>query len=129
MATLWAQTATFDNINVGDDLPILVKFEFRPPAQEGVEPLHEDPVNTEKLSGYVRELLLKAFPAEAVEGDGTVIEPEILAPFLPGDTVSLSGRVRGKSEDGGRNTVECQVVVETEDGGETVARARTVISL
>ncbi len=31
MPTLWAQTAEYDNISVGDDLPILVKFEFRPP--------------------------------------------------------------------------------------------------
>ena len=35
MATLWAQTAEYDNISVGDDLPILVKFEFRPPRKKG----------------------------------------------------------------------------------------------
>ena len=37
MPTLWAQTADYASISVGDDLPILVKFEFRPPVQDGEE--------------------------------------------------------------------------------------------
>ena len=66
MPTLWAQTARFANILVGDDLPILVKFDFRPAAQDGVVPPEEKPVDSDRLSGYVKELLLKAFPADIV---------------------------------------------------------------
>ena len=128
MATLWAQTAEYDNISVGDDLPILVKFEFRPPAQEGVEALEEDPVGTKKLTAYVKELLLKAFPPDKVNNEDTSIEAEILINFLPGDTVSVCGQVVGKSDEGGKRIVECQVTVESHEG-ETVAKARAVVSL
>ena len=127
MPTLWAQTAEYGSISVGDDLPILVKFEFRPPAQGGVEALKEDPVSTEKLTAYVKELLLKAFPPDNVNNENTSIDTEILADFLPGDTVSVCGLVVGKSDEDGKRTVECQVTVESADG-ETVARARAVVS-
>ena len=128
MPTLWAQTAEYDSISVGDDLPILVKFEFRSPARDGVEAPKEDPVDTEKLSAYVKELLLKAFPQNNVNHENTSIETEILTEFLPGDTVSLSGQVVGKLDEGGKRTVECQVIVEYHDGA-TVAKARAVVSL
>ena len=65
MATLWSQTSTFQNISVGDDLPILVKFEFRMPIPDGAGALaispKEEPVDAGKLKGYVKELLLKGF--------------------------------------------------------------------
>ncbi|MDA1127099.1 MAG: hypothetical protein O2913_00150 [Chloroflexi bacterium] len=128
MATLWAQTVEFDNISAGDDLPILVKFEFRLPTREGVEAPREDPVSTEKLTGYVKELLLKAFPPDNVHNEGTSIETEILIDFLPGDTVSVCGQVVGKSDLGEKRMVECQVAVESHDG-EIVAKARAVVSL
>ena len=127
MPTLWAQTAEYGSISVGDDLPILVKFDFRPPAQAGVEAPKEDPVNQEKLTAYVKELLLKAFPADIVNNEGTSIEPEILIEFLPGDTVSVCGQVVGKSDAGGKKVIECQVTVESHTG-ETVANARAVVS-
>ncbi len=47
MPTLWAQTTEFSNISAGDDLPILVKFDFRPPVQDGIEPPQEKPVDTD----------------------------------------------------------------------------------
>ncbi len=128
MPTLWAQTAEYDSISVGDDLPILVKFEFRPPAKDGVKAPAEDPVDTEKLSAYVKELLLKALPPDSVNHENTVIEVEILTEFLPGDTVSVCGWVVGKSDEGGQRAVECQVTVESHDGA-TVAKARAVVSL
>ena len=127
MPTLWAQTAEYGSISVGDDLPILVKFEFRPPVRDGAEAPKEDPVNTEKLTAWVKELLLKAFPADSVNNENTSIESEVLTQFLPGDTISVCGRVVGKSDEGGQRTVECQVTVEAEDG-ETVAKARAVVS-
>ena len=126
MATLWAQTAEYSNISVGDDLPILVKFEFRPPAQDGVEALKEAAVDTEKLTAYVKELLLKAFPPDSVNNEDTSIDAEILIDFLPGDTVSVCGQVVGKSDAGGKRVVECQVTVETHEG-ETVAQARATV--
>ena len=128
MATLWAQTAEYGSISVGDDLPILVKFEFRPPVKEGVEAPKEAPVGMEKLTAYVRELLLKAFPPDKVNHEDTSIEVEILIDFLPGDTVSVCGQVVGKSDRGGKRIVECQVTVESHEG-ETVARARALVSL
>lgn len=128
MPTLWARTAEYANISVGDDLPILVKFEFRPPAPEGAEELQEDPVATEKLTAYVRELLLKAFPPDNVLGVDTIIEVEILIDFLPSDTVSVCGQVVGKSDGEEGRFVECQVTVESH-GGDTVAKARALVSL
>ncbi len=130
MATLWAQTAEYDSISVGDDLPIVVKFEFRAPAnaKEGFDAPEEEPVGTEKLTAYVKELLLKAFPPDSVNNEDTAIEVEILVDFLPGDTVSVCGSVIGKSDSGGKRAVECQVTVESHEG-ETVAKALAVVSL
>ena len=127
MPTLWAQTAEYGTISVGDDLPIVVKFEFRPPAQDGGEALKEDPVSTEKVTAYVKELLLKAFPPDNVNDENTSIETDILTDFLPGDTVSVCGAVVRKSDEDGKRTVECQVTVESHEG-ETVAKARAVVS-
>ncbi len=127
MPTLWAQTAEYGTISVGDDLPIVVKFEFRPPAQDGGEAPKEDPVSTEKVTAYVKELLLKAFPPDNVNDENTSIETEILTDFLPGDTVSVCGAVVRKSDEDGKRTVECQVTVESHEG-ETVAKARAVVS-
>ena len=98
MPTLWAQTADYASISVGDDLPILVKFEFRPPVQDGEEAPREDPISTEKLTAYVKELLFKAFPPDNVNHEKTTIETEILTEFSPGDTVSVCGTVAGKCQ-------------------------------
>ena len=105
MPTLWAQTAQYASISVGDDLPILVKFEFRMPVQDGAEPPKETPVDVEKLTSFVKELLFKAFPQDNVNSEDTTIEIESLTEFLPGDTVSVCGRVVGKSDEGGRRRV------------------------
>lgn len=127
MPTLWAQTAEFANIAVGDDLPILVKFEFRPPVQDGTAPRQEAPVDAERLAGYVKELLYKAFPPANVEDEETAIETEILTEFLPGDTVSLCGVVSGKSDDGGKKSVECRITVESQEGA-LLANATAAVS-
>ena len=127
MPTLWAQTSEYGNISVGDDLPILVKFEFRPPVQEGAGTPQEDPVGPEKLAAFAKELLLKAFPPDNVNNDSTTIETESVIEFLPGDTVSVSGRVVGKSNEGGRLTVKCQVTGESQEGT-LLANATAVVS-
>ena len=127
MPTLWAQTAEYDNISIGDDLPILVKFEFRPPVKDGVEASKETPVDAEKLTSYVQELLFKAFPPDSVNSENTKIKIESLTEFLPGDTVSVCGQVAGKSDDGGGRLVECRVTVESHDGV-VLANASAVVS-
>ena len=82
MPTLWAQTSEYGNISVGDDLPILVKCEFRPRVQEGAGTPQEDPVGPEQLTAFVKELLLKAFPPDNVNNDSTTIETESVIEFL-----------------------------------------------
>jgi hypothetical protein len=127
MPTLWAQTADYASISVGDDLPILVKFEFRMPVQDGAEAPQETPVATEKLTSFVKELLFKAFPPDNVNSEDTAIEIESLTEFLPGNTVSVCGRVVGKSDDGGKRLVECAVTVESQEGA-LLASAKAVVS-
>ena len=127
MPTLWAQTAQFANISVGDDLPILVKFDFRPAAQDGVVPPEEKPVGSDRLSAYVKELLLKAFPTDMVNSGDTAIATESLIEFLPGDTISVCGKVAQKSEEDGKRIVECQVTVESQDGA-VLANATAVVN-
>ena len=127
MPTLWAQTAQFANISVGDDLPILVKFDFRPAAQDGVVPPEEKPVGSDRLSAYVKELLLKAFPTDMVNSRDTAIATESLIEFLPGDTISVCGEVAKKSEEDGKRIVECQVTVESQDGA-VLANATAVVN-
>ena len=126
MPTLWAQTSEYGNISVGDDLPILVKFEFRPLVQEGAGTPQEDPVGPEKLTAFVKELLLKAFLPDNVN-NSTTIETESVIEFLHGDTVSVCVRVVGKSNEGGRLTVKCQVTVESQEGT-LLANATAVVS-
>ena len=127
MPPLWAQTAEYASIAVGDNLPILVKFEFRPPVQDGAEAPQETPVGAEKLTSLVRELLFKAFPPDNVNSEDTAIEVESLTEFLPGDTVSVCGRVVSKSDDGGKRWVECAVAVESPEGA-LLANATAVVS-
>ena len=127
MPTLWAQTTEFSNISAGDDLPILVKFDFRPPVQDGIEPPQEKPVDTDKLYDYVKELLLKAFPPEIVNNHDTSISAKSLIEFLPGDTVSVCGEVAKKSEKDDRRTVECHVTVESQTGN-VLANATAILS-
>lgn len=132
MPTLWAQTSNFETISVGDELPILVKFEFRMPIPDGAGALaispKEELVTTEKLSSYFKELLLKGFPASSVNDEGTTIAVTILTEFLPGDTVSLNGQVVGKVDDGDGQRVECEITVESENG-DVLAIGQAVVSL
>jgi len=127
MPTLWAQTSEFANISVGDDLPILVKFDFRPLVQDEVAPPQATPVDREGVASYVKELLFKAFPADIVNGSNTTITTESVIEFLPGDTVSVCGEVVNKSDDGGNQTVECRVTVESPEGA-VLANASASVS-
>ncbi|MFQ6029227.1 MAG: hypothetical protein ACE5Q6_17250 [Dehalococcoidia bacterium] len=88
MARLWAKTATFESISVGDTLPILVKWETRDTisgfaallaagdSADNIKASTGDETEAEALSGrsapaqallaYVTELLEKAFPVTRI---------------------------------------------------------------
>ncbi len=158
MARLWAKTVTFESVNVGDTLPILVKWETQDTinrfaallsgedATGGAESVVDEEVVEEAeaaaepeatsaadlaapaLLAYVTELLEKAFPVTGIMAQGSRLDLELLAPVRPEDTISLTGRVVDKREEEDRRLVECEVVIDNQ-GGLIVARAAAVVAL
>jgi hypothetical protein len=139
MARLWAKTVTFDSVRVGDRLPILVKWETaetmkRLNAQvspaSGSQEVDEQELSLHSavLVSYVNELLEKAFPVSSITAPGSSIQVEPLASIRPDDTISLSGKVVAKCEEEDSRLVECEIIVEGEDG-KTMARGVAVVSL
>ena len=127
MARLWARTVEFDKIEVGDQLPVLVKWETEhtirrfDDADEPPETLPDAVIDA-----YVAELLEKAFPYERVHAEGSGFDVTRLKPVRLGDTTGISGHVAGKRESDGRSLVDCEIVVEV-DGGGVAATARAVV--
>ena len=137
MTRLWSMTVNFEDVALGDTLPVLIKWETEESIQRYAAihgEIDEDDDNlaetlpTKAVDGYVTELLTKGFPAERLEADGSVVEVEHLQPVLANDTISLSGRVVDKRTAGDLRLIECEVSVEN-DRREAVARARAVVSL
>jgi hypothetical protein len=151
MARLWAKRVSFESVNVGDQLPILVKSESRdsidrfnrlvwPVGSTGDSDLDPDgEANNLAATGsgvtpgpalvaYVAELLEKAFPLTAILAKGSRLEVEAIQPVQAGDTVALSGQVVGKREDGDHRLVECEILVENQ-AGQPVARGSAVVQL
>jgi len=126
MARLWAKTVSFASIRVGDQLPILVKSETREMAGPPVAEAAATP--RPGLVAYVTELLEKAFPPAAISARGSRLEVQAIHPVGEGDTISLSGQVVGKREEGDLRLVECQILVENQ-AGQAVARALAVVPL
>ena len=137
MARLWAMTIDFENVAVGDTLPVLIKWE----TEETIlryNSLHAEPDENDDIPGdacrektvesYVGELLGKGFPPERLDSEGSRVDVEHLLPVVANDTISLSGSVVDKRTEGGLRLVECAVAVDN-DRGEPVARARAAISL
>jgi hypothetical protein len=119
---------TFDSVSVGDQLPILVKLGTED-AICGVGTLLKPRTETETsaptdnvqppapdLSAYLLELLGKGFPIENIQAEGSSLKIEPLQPINSGDTISLTGRVVDKREQGELKVVTCQMVVENQDG-------------
>ena len=148
MARLWARTSEFEAINVGDQLPILVKWDTResierfnarllpdaPVEQESPEapPDVADPpgvleVPAARLSAYVVELLEKAFPSESVTRPGSDLKMEQVTPAHENDVISFSGSVVDKREEGSLRLVECRVRVENQ-GEQIVAWFTATVS-
>ena len=138
MARLWAMTVDFDTVAVGDTLPVLIKWETEESISryaalhgrgsgesEGPAP---EALPTQTVDGYITELLSKGFPPERLEAEGSSVAVEHLQPVRANDTISLSGGVIEKHTADGLRLVECAVAVEN-DRGESVARARALVSL
>lgn len=138
MARLWAMTATYESAQVGDELPIVVKWEtaeslarFRAridPAAPAAVAAAGAAVPAAMLDGYARELLEKGLPVPPEPADALRLDWQSRPTIAAGDTISLSGRVTGKSERDGRRWVECQITVSGA-AGQTLATARAAVAL
>ena len=128
MSRLWAQTVTFDSVSVGDQLRILVKLGTEEAicsagvllksgtATEATEPIGNVDPPAPDLTAYLLELLEKGFPIETIQGKGSSLKIESLQPINSGDTLSLTGRVVDKKEQGELKVVTCWMVVENKEG-------------
>ncbi len=131
---LWAQTVSFELVEPGDVLPVVIKWETAESiarvnsrwqgerGPENGEPAGEPAgeLCEEAVGEYVVELLGKGFPAERVAAPESFLEVEMAGSVRGGDIISLSGRVVSKREVDGLGLVECAVVVaaQEEDVGE-----------
>ena len=135
MARLWAMTVDFENVAVGDTLPVLIKWEtedtilrynsLHGEADENDE--YPDTLPQKTVESYVVELLGKGFPPERLDAEGSRVDVEHLLPVIANDTISLSGVVTGKRTAERLRLVECAIAVDN-DQGQPVARATAVIS-
>ena len=138
-------TVSFQSINLGDQLPIVIKWEtvesikrFNARAQaDNHEDLGRDldedsdaepTLDESVLLAYVKELLAKAFPSESITSPASRLDLELTAPVKPEDTISLSGKVVSKREDGVGGLVECEIVIENHRQ-ETIGMAAAVVVL
>ncbi len=133
MATLWAKTVTFESVNLGDRLPIVIKWETQESierfnAQVGVGAADAGSLAPAAVLSYVKELLEKAFPPESISAPGSTLEMELPAPVMADDTISLSGTVVAKRGEGATGLVECQIIIEN-DRQQAVGQAVAVIAL
>ena len=131
MARLWARTTTYDSVAVGDELPILVKWETEDTIgglaslvkeqsvdNEGEEATGADTglvVASQALVSYTTELLEKGFPLPSIMANGSVLSLRVTGAVKPEDTISLSGRVVGKQQEGAINSVNCLILIENQD--------------
>ncbi|MCH8348819.1 MAG: hypothetical protein J4O03_01285 [Chloroflexi bacterium] len=145
MARLWAKTVTFESVAVGDQLPILAKWETEETiarfnaliSREDAEPEDGEAsqgassgqaAGAPALAAYVLELLEKAFPIPGILAMGSKLDIQTLQPVRPDDTITLTGEVVDKRLEEDRRLVECVVLIENQHG-QTVARAVTVVCL
>ena len=123
---LWAQTVSFELVEPGDVLPVVIRWE----TEESIErvnsrwqadrgPENGEPPGElceEAVGQYVVELLGKGFQAERVAAPESSLEVEMTGSVRAGDIISLSGRVVSKREVDGLGLVECAVVVAAQEG-------------
>ena len=145
MARLWARTTTFESVNIGDELPLLVKWETaetieqfgalagsvrngEEEAPDEAGPSASAQAATQALVSYVTELLEKGFPLPAIAARGSSLTLRLIEGVKSEDTICLSGRVVGKDQPSGLNTVECLIRIENQDN-RPVAEATAFIAL
>ena len=139
MARLWAMTATYESVQAGDELPIVVKWETAesiarflsqtdPAAATAAEAGDAAQVPAAMLDGYARELLEKGLPVPPEPADALRLDWQTQSPIAAGDTISLSGRVTGKGEREGRRWIDCQITVSGADG-QTLGTATAAVAL
>ena len=139
MARLWAMTATYESVQAGDELPIVVKWETAesiarflahtdPAAAAAADAGDAAQVPPAMLDGYARELLEKGLPVPPEPADALRLDWQTLSPIAAGDTISLSGRVTGKEEKDGRQWIDCQITVSG-DAGQTLGTATAAVAL
>ena len=116
MATLWARTSTFDSVQVGDDMPILIKDLF----SDALEP------GSPAFVGFARELLEKGLPREKVHAEGSSVELVSSGVVQKSDTLTFSGRVSGKRTEAGAGFIDCEVQGVNQDN-EAVAQLRAAV--
>ena len=151
MARLWAKTLDYETVEVGDQLPILVKHE----SQETIDQyarlastaphddwhnLHTDEEYAKQgifggtvnmgvaTVAYVAELLEKGFPLHKLMSPGSRLEMRATEPVRVDDTLTFTGEVTGKREEKGQRLVECEVI-GTNQHGTVVARARATVPI
>jgi acyl dehydratase len=150
MSMVHARTATFESIQVGDALPVVVKEESQhtidqyralaiPGERANWKDLHTDPgfaqqgifggtVNMGVATvGYVAEVLEHAFPLHAIVAPGARLAMQAREPFRAGDVVSFTGTVVGKREEAGQHLVDVELV-GTSAAGHTIARATATVA-
>lgn len=152
MARLWAKTTTFESVSVGDELPIVVKWETAetierflafvfPRDEENAEQVENcadtftdtftdiaTDAASQALVSYVTELLEKGFPFESTIARGSSLALELFFAVKPEDTISISGKVVEKEQVDGLSLVRCQVLIENQDN-KLVAEATATVSL
>jgi len=146
-----AATVTFDSIQAGDELPSLQKTETQETINTYAEVshrletreraranLHTDEGFAEAgifagtvsqgvvTCAYLTELLQLAFPMRSVL-NGT-FSMRALEPFRPGDTVTFTGKVLDKREEGGKRLVDVELT-GTNQLGQAVASAKATVPL
>jgi hypothetical protein len=137
MATLWARTVTFENVSVGDQLPVVIKWETKDTIERynsillAADPDAEtdeisEILNPIKLTDYVKESLLKGFPPASLDHPSSTLEVQVNLEVNAEDIISIEGVVTKKETAGGSNTVECAVVIERQDK-EIVATATAIM--
>lgn len=140
MARLWAMTATYESVQAGDELPIVVKWETAEsiarflaqidPAAAAVAAEAGDAAQlpAAMLDSYARELLEKGLPVPPEPADALRLTWQSRSPITAGDTLSLSGRVTGKGEREGRQWIDCQITVSGANG-QTLGTATAAAAL
>ena len=151
MPTLWAKRVSYESVQVGDDLPILVKHvsqesldlyarhackasrpdchDLHADEETPGEGISDGTIDAEIVTvAYVAELLEKAFPVRSLMGYGSRLEIQATGSVGAGDTITFTGEVTDRREEEGHRLVECEVTC-TNQLNRTVARAKATIPL